>query len=60
MKLLKLIFDIFLVIGAAFWIIIILAAAFQRPAEMPEDYENDIPEKDIFNKNLRSHEDIQK
>jgi len=27
---------------------------------MPEDYENDIPEKDIFNKNLRSHEDIQK
>ncbi|HPD55586.1 MAG TPA: hypothetical protein PLR11_02125 [Candidatus Paceibacterota bacterium] len=53
MKLLKLIFDILLVIGAAFWIIIILAAAFQRPAEMPEDYEDNIPEKTIFNKNQK-------
>jgi len=33
-----------------FWAVMILLAAFQKPANMPEDFEDNFPEREIFDK----------
>ncbi len=45
------ILDIIIVLFFAFWAIMILAAAFQKPADMPEGFEDNFPEKKIFDEN---------
>jgi len=53
MKALELISDLIIVIFFLIWAIIVLAAAFQRPADMNEGFEDNIPQKTIFNKNQK-------
>ena len=43
--------DIFIAAFFIFWAIIVLAAAFQRPADMNEGFEDNFPEKKIFDEN---------
>jgi len=51
--------DIIIVLFFAFWIFMILAASFQKPADMPKDFEpSDYPEKENFEKELKNHEKI--
>lgn len=43
------ILDIILTVFFTFWAVMILLAAFQKPADMPKDFEHsDFPEKKIF------------
>ena len=51
MKALELISDLIIVIFFLIWAIIVLAAAFQRPADMNEGFEDNFPEKKIFDEN---------
>jgi len=51
MKALELISDLIIVIFFLIWAIIVLAAAFQKPADMPEGFEDNFPEKKIFDEN---------
>jgi len=50
MKALELISDLIIVIFFLIWAIIVLAAAFQRPADMNEGFEDNFPEREIFDK----------